>query len=171
MADAITLVAPAHEFMSIGVSVQRGTAAVPTTMGADHRAEQSMSGDITGLPNQAKEYMSSLIPGENNHPITHIFTILNLFLMKNLLFAFALLTLAACSKDEAVTQQKFCWKCTTRATVSFGNESSTSSTTTDYCNKTQNEIRDIEQAGTSTTTSSSGGVYVKTVTKTTCVKK
>lgn len=86
----------------------------------------------------------------------------------------ASLLFAQCSKDDDTSSGKtYCWKCTIKqATTVPGNSqyNSQSANYQEFCNASANDVKATEKAGTSTYTSTSGGVTVSVKTTTTCSK-
>ncbi len=82
-----------------------------------------------------------------------------------LLFMFTLL--GSCDKKEI----SLCWTCITKVTTSYQGQSSTATTTTDYCQKSPDDIRQIEKNGTYSSTTTGGGVTIHTNATTYCNQK
>lgn len=80
--------------------------------------------------------------------------------MKKLLFLLSMITVFSCEKET-------CYVCKT--SVSGGGGSGTATST--ICNVTPREVREIERAGTITSTGSSGSYSVTIRTTTTCHKQ
>lgn len=74
--------------------------------------------------------------------------------------------LFSCSKDSSKSSST-CYECTVTTTVKTNNSGNSTSTTNQECNKTPDEIKSIEDAGTHTSTND--GVTTEVVTK--CVKQ
>lgn len=78
-----------------------------------------------------------------------------------------------CSKDDASSSKTYCWKCTIKQATTVPGNSQYNSQTTNYqefCNATASDVNATEKAGTSTYSSTSGGVTVTVKTTTTCNK-
>jgi hypothetical protein len=78
--------------------------------------------------------------------------------MKKLLLLFCLCALSTACKEE---EEKFCWECIITAKASVGSSSATNKQTVIVCDKTESEIRDIEQSGSLVT---SGSGYIGSAT-------
>lgn len=88
---------------------------------------------------------------------------------KQLLIAAAcLLSLASCKKED----QKSCWECTVKSVFTYpGEEDTNSETKIEQCDYTEEQIRQLEKSGTTTTTQTSNGVTYTQKTTTNCAKK
>ncbi len=91
----------------------------------------------------------------------------NVYLMKRL----ALLAVLTVSLIAALTscEKKSCYQCTTTVTVTVENTDPVLTTAVkDYCDITDDRAREIEEAGSQTTTTTYNGASVTTVTATVC---
>ena len=92
---------------------------------------------------------------------------------KKILVFVASAFLLSCSKDSDSSSSKtFCWECTMKQVISsagLGNQTST--TTVSQCDLTEDQAKQFEKSGTSTTTTSSGGISATLTMTTTCAKK
>jgi hypothetical protein len=76
-------------------------------------------------------------------------------------------TIFACSKKN----DSFCWKCMTTVTYSPSSAGGSGSSSSTMCNQTEDQIRQVEKAGTSTSTGSYGGYTTTIKTTTHCTKQ
>lgn len=80
--------------------------------------------------------------------------------------------LFACEKDSKSSSKTYCWTCTIDAvTTATGTPAQTTTSSIEECNITEKQAREIEKAGSGTTTSSSIGLTVTTKSTTRCIKK
>lgn len=89
--------------------------------------------------------------------------------MKSVLLTLFVFFAFSCDKDISLT--KYCWTCKSYVTVTVDGQSSSATSVTDYCNKSNKEIEDIEKGATYTTTTTSGGTKVVNKVTTSCSRK
>lgn len=80
--------------------------------------------------------------------------------------------LISCSKDDG--GKEFCWDCkikTITRVPSYPEMNDATSSTIQQCGMTEEQISEVEENGTSTVTSSSGGVSVTISSTTSCSKR
>lgn len=93
--------------------------------------------------------------------------------MKKLILITALLgTVVVGCKKESVSA-KFCWACTMKTVSQMSGDmpSIDQEIETDFCDRTEAEIREVEASGNSTITQSIDGITMTTKVTTTCTKK
>lgn len=90
--------------------------------------------------------------------------------MKQLFTLLFALSIFSCTKDSNGydTTTKYCWACKTYVTTTIQGQSSSATSSRDYCDKSESEIKQIEKDGTGTITTTSSGVTVVTKTTTNC---
>lgn len=76
----------------------------------------------------------------------------------------ALVSLTSCKK-------KYCYQCSIVSTIKGGGANSIGTSQATYCDKTQDEINQIQKDGTRTATAISGGVVVTQSLVTSCNKQ
>lgn len=87
--------------------------------------------------------------------------------MKKLSVLLLLVSLCAVSCKDSI----YCWECTLeQVTKITGQPSQTATSTVERCDLTEDEAELVEQQGTNTTTSSSGGITVTIKSTMTCRK-
>jgi hypothetical protein len=93
--------------------------------------------------------------------------------MKKIILSALSLALLATSFSISSCKKKSCWKCKTVFTNSndkFWQVPGSTAAVVSYCDKTEAEIRQIEQEGTATKTYTQNGETVSSSTATTCRK-
>lgn len=87
--------------------------------------------------------------------------------MKKILFAALLIPILACYSCK---KKKYCYTCTVTVTLrdQAYAQGTTTSSTQDYCDKTQDEIINVQKQGTTTTYSYSGTHVFENKMVTTC---
>lgn len=87
-------------------------------------------------------------------------------------FLSSLLLASACSKDDG--GKEYCWECniSTKTTVpSYPELNDVTTTSIEQCGMTEDQIKAFEKSGTTTVTSTSGGVSATVSSTTRCNKK